>query len=346
MEATPTPIATTEQATSVPEATMTLTEPAQPRTEEIRFRSGDFELVGDLRFPAGDGPHPAIIMVHGSGSATRNGAVPFRPLIEIFQRHGYAVFSWDTPGKSQSTGQFDEGQRLTQRAEILAKGIEVLVEHPAIDSSRIGLWGISQAGWVMPMALELTDDVAFMIVISGGAEDSIEQMAYQYGQKVVCGGGSLEQAALVEQYGAQAMRTTSYAEYLEAMEILLEIPNINLYTGVTIEIVEEEEWKPWPRDIDSFIDPMEIIEHTTIPVLALFGELDKNIDPVQGAEGYEAALQAAGNQNYHVEVIPAAGHVLMPAKTGCIGEFGGTSYSPRYLELMEEWLIGLGDGSE
>jgi hypothetical protein len=59
MEATPTPIATTEQATSVPEATMTLTEPAQPRTEEIRFRSGDFELVGDLRFPAGDGPHPA-----------------------------------------------------------------------------------------------------------------------------------------------------------------------------------------------------------------------------------------------------------------------------------------------
>jgi hypothetical protein len=76
-------------------------------------------------------------------------------------------------------------------------------------------------------------------------------------------------------------------------------------------------------------------------VLAVYGELDKNIDPVQGVEAYEAALQAAGNQNYHVEIIPGVGHVLMPARTGCIGEAGGTNYAPRYLELLEEWLQGL-----
>jgi pimeloyl-ACP methyl ester carboxylesterase len=63
---------------------------------------------------------------------------------------------------------------------------------------------------------------------------------------------------------------------------------------------------------------MKVIEHTTIPVLAFFGELDKNIDPIQGAEAYEAALQRAQNQDYQIEVIPGVGHILVPTKTGCI----------------------------
>jgi dipeptidyl aminopeptidase/acylaminoacyl peptidase len=67
--------------------------PGQPYVEEIRFRSGSFDLVGDLRIPAGDGAYPAIIMVHGDGPATRNGTVNYGQMIEIFQRNGYAVFS-------------------------------------------------------------------------------------------------------------------------------------------------------------------------------------------------------------------------------------------------------------
>jgi dipeptidyl aminopeptidase/acylaminoacyl peptidase len=306
------------------------TEPAQPRTEEIRFRSGDFELFGDLRLPAGEGPYPAVIMVHGSGSATRNGAVPFGPMIEIFQRHGYAVFSWDKPGSGKSTGRFDEGRGLSQRAAILADGVKVLVEHPVIDSTRIGLWGISQAGWVMPLALELTDDITFMIVISGGAEDSIEQTVYQFEQRFLSAGGTLEHVALIQQYGPQSLKTTSYAEYREAMEILIEIPGLD--NIIELEIAEEDEWQPWPQDIDAFIDPMEIIEHTTIPVLAIFGELDKNIDPIQGAEAYEAALQAAGNQDYQIVVLPDSAHVFVT--------------KPEYLETMELWLVGLSEGAK
>lgn len=38
----------------------------------------------------------------------------------------------------------------------------------------------------MPMALDLSDHVAFMVVVNGGAEDCIEQIAHQYGQKVEC----------------------------------------------------------------------------------------------------------------------------------------------------------------
>ncbi|KPJ88330.1 MAG: hypothetical protein AMJ53_17010 [Gammaproteobacteria bacterium SG8_11] len=306
----------------------------EANVEEVRFKSGKFRLVGDLRIPEGEGPHPAIIMVHGSGSATRNGAVPFSPLIEIFLRNGYAVFSWDKPGSGESTGQFNN--ELTQRAEILVKGIEVLTEHQSIDPDHIGLWGISQAGWVMPLAIEQSENVAFMIVVSGGAEDSIEQMAYQHGQRVACAGESTEQVSLVEQYWSQMAKATSYAEYREAVEILLAIPGVKGFTG--LELKEEKDWEPRNREWDSFIDPIEVIEHTTIPMLVFYGELDKNIDPVQGAEAYEAALQKAGNQDYLIVVIPNVAHTLMPAKTGCISETLGINYAPEFLETMETWL--------
>jgi hypothetical protein len=316
----------------------------EAQVEEIEFRSGSFRLVGDLRMPAGEGPYPAIVMLHGDGAATRNGAVPFEPMIEIFLRNGYAVFSWDKPGTGESKGEFNRDgywDVLTRRAEILADGIDVLVEHPEIDADRIGLWGISQAGWVMPKALELSDHVAFMIVVSGGAEASPEQMAYLIGQKLDCGGGTPEQAALVEQYWAQAFSATSYDEYREAVEILLEIPQFNLHTGVNLELAAEEGWQAEPRERDRFFDPMEVIEHTTIPMLVFFGELDKNIDPVQGAEAYEAALQQAGNQDYQIVVIAGAAHILTPARTGCIGESLGMNYALEYLETMEAWLQDL-----
>ncbi len=306
------------------------------RVQEVSFKSGDFNLKGDLRIPIDGEIHPAVVLVHGSGSATRDGAVYLEPLIEVFLRNGYAVFSWDKPGSGESTGEFEGGKTLTQRANILEDGIKALREHPGINTEGIGLWGISQAGWVMPMVIDRMDNPAFMIVVGGGGEDSVEQMAYQVGQKVICDGGTQEQAALVEQYWPQWIKTTEYEEYREAVEILMAIPSVQEYTG--LNITEENNWNPWPRDTDAFIDPMEYIETTAIPVLIFYGELDKNVDPVQGATAYYEALEKAGNQHYRIEVIPGAGHVLTPVQTGCIGEYSGRDYVSQYLEILEEWL--------
>jgi hypothetical protein len=308
------------------------------QVEEIQFRSGKFRLVGDLRMPLGNGPHPAVIMVHGDGPTTRDGyPTTYQPVLELFLRNGYAVFSWDKPGSGESTGALNHV--ITERADILADGIEVLAEHPSIDKTRIGLWGISQAGWVMPMALERTDKADFMIVVSGGGENGIEQMAYQVGQVVACRGGAAEEAALADQSWSRAFGATSYDEYRTAAETLLEIPGVQADTG--LRITEESKWKALgtrTQNPNAFFDPMDILEQTTIPVLAFFGELDKNIDPVQGAAAYEAALQQAGNQDYQVETIPDVAHTLVPAKTGCLNETWGSKLAPEYLEALETWL--------
>lgn len=314
--------------------------PGEARTVEIRFSADSFELVGDLILPATAGPHPAVVVVSGSGAQTRDSTPGYSTVKRAFGASGFAVFSWDKPGNGASTGEFDDEHTLTNRATILGEGIRVLGEHPDIDANRIGLWGLSQAGWVMPLALERNPEIAFMIVVSGGGEDSIDQLAFQISEQLACKGLSASDADLVETYGAQAAKGATYELYTEAMEILLEIPGTEQFIGTAP--AAEEEWQPWPPDIDAYLDPMDVIEHTTIPVLAVFGEMDKNIDPVQGAAAYEAALQAAGNQNHRVETIAGVGHTMQRQATGCIGEPGG-ALSDRFVELMEEWAAMLAE---
>jgi len=300
--------------------------------DEIRFQSGVFELVGDLHEPDGPGPHPAVIIVHGDGPQSRSSTPGTSQILSIFGDAGFAVFAWDKPGSGASTGEFEQGQTLRQRARILADAVAVLEEHPDVDAERIGFWGISQAGWVMPLALELTDSVAFMIVVSGGGEDSIDQLAYQLGQGVVCQGASSETGRLVEEYFPQTAKGTSYDEYLEAMDVLMDVDGWEQFAGP--ELKSESEWQPWPAEIDAYFDPMTVVEKTTIPVLAVFGELDRWIDPIQGAAAYEQALRSAGNSNHHVELIPGVGHTMQSQQTTCGS--GGT-ISERYLELLREW---------
>jgi pimeloyl-ACP methyl ester carboxylesterase len=344
---TPTSPPTPRQAAIEPAAEATSTATATPtepdptptpiEVEEISFQSDHFTLVGDLQIPGSEGKHPAIIMVHGDGGINRTDSGKYRPIMERFLRAGYAVFSWDKPGSGESTGEFVDGAYLiSDRASILVDAVELLKEHPAIDPQRIGVWGISQAGAVMPMALTKTDDIAFMIVVSGPGVDSIDQTAYLIGQQLLCQGYSEEEAKLAEQSYARVCKATTYQEYRENKSNLIQFPYALNFTGK--DIVPEGDWFSWDRGVDAFFNPIEVIEQTTIPVLAFFGEKDTQVDPFQGVQAYQEALQKAGNQNYRVELIPGVAHVLALAETGCMNEHRRRVYAPEYLDLMEEWL--------
>ena len=53
--------------------------------QEVRFKSNGFRIVGELRLPSEGEKHPVVVLIHGSGSATRHGAVEFEPLVEVFE---------------------------------------------------------------------------------------------------------------------------------------------------------------------------------------------------------------------------------------------------------------------
>jgi pimeloyl-ACP methyl ester carboxylesterase len=89
---------------------------------------------------------------------------------------------------------------------------------------------------------------------------------------------------------------------------------------------------------------MKNIAQTKIPVLAFFGENDKQADPIQGLTAYARALKDGGNQHSRVELIPGVDHNLVISPTGCISEWrtrtseGWRNYSTKYLDILEEWL--------
>lgn len=311
--------------------------------EEIRFDTGQFKIVGDLHLPDPRKKQPAVIIVHGDGPARRSPSREPNRIMSSFLDIGYACLFYDKPGYGESTGAFTQGRLFEERASILVDAVRVLKNHPAIDPERIGLWGISQAGYVMPKAVAATKDIAFMIAVSCPAMDSIDQSAYLVEKQILCEGYDEAEAKKARRYYRQRAHAKDYKEYLEAAEYLDNNPVVSSMDWGGI--VPPDRFSPRPPSSQGFFNPITLIEKTTIPVLAIFGEKDTQIDPFQGADAYEKALHKARNPFYQVKLFPDADHGIVLSKTGCLKEQreryrsnADPGYAPGYIELMQSWL--------
>ena len=85
------------------------------KEDEITFKNGAIELSGSLVIPSAKGPHPAVILVHGSGPVTRDF---YGPLSYMFVQNGIAVLSYDKRGIGKSSGHW-----LDQSFEDLAADV-------------------------------------------------------------------------------------------------------------------------------------------------------------------------------------------------------------------------------
>src|SRR5690606_33184050 len=71
--------------------------------DEVTFESDDVTIAGTLLRPVTPGPHPALVMIHGSGPVTRDA---LRPFADHFARNGVAVLITDKRGTGRSSGQW------------------------------------------------------------------------------------------------------------------------------------------------------------------------------------------------------------------------------------------------
>jgi uncharacterized protein len=133
------------------------------------FTNGDIQLSYRLDLPSGSPPFPGVVLGHGSGRQTKDN---LRQLAAGLVRHGYAVLSFDKRGVGESTGVYSgvgvaNGDTMFDLlAGDMAAGVAFMASQPQIDRARIGLMGVSQAGWIIPLAATKAK-VAFVILISG-----------------------------------------------------------------------------------------------------------------------------------------------------------------------------------
>ena len=133
------------------------------------FTNGDVRLSYRLELPERRGPVGAVVFGHGSGEQTKGSC---RFLADRFLARGLATLCFDKRGVGESTGTFvfvgakDSIPVFDDLASDMAAGVAFLRTRPEIDPKRIGLAGVSQAGWIIPIAAQKSHP-AFMVLMVG-----------------------------------------------------------------------------------------------------------------------------------------------------------------------------------
>jgi len=272
----------------------------------VVFQSGDIELQGTLMLPDSIGAVRAIVFLHGSGPATREGA---RPYAKEFAELGIASLFFDKPGTGSSGGSWVTAS-LDDLAGDAVAAVEYLRTVPEVDAERIGFWGVSQAGWVAPVAATRSSDVAFMILVSGGGASPRESEMFSYQR-------AFDRAGLSTAETRQATDIPeSYFRYLETGEgrasILERLDEIRdgrlgqLASELTQVLPSEENRPNWSWVATH--DPTSFIEVTRIPILLMYGGRDADHPTDLAVERWREGLSNGGNNNNTIMVFPDATH--------------------------------------
>lgn len=141
----------------------------------VKFSSANTTLMGELLEPAQlkDNNAPLLIMVHGSEMEPAIGSS--RSM--LFSAMGIRVFVYDKRGTGQSDGLYtqnfellaDDAVAAMQRAKEIARG----------RFGKAGFYGVSQGGWVAPLASTRTnaDFVAIGFgLVASPIEEDLDQM--------------------------------------------------------------------------------------------------------------------------------------------------------------------------
>lgn len=139
-------------------------------SEVVQFTSEDgTRLTGILTLPAMPGPHPAIMMLHGSEPGTKDN-FGNQQMRAFMASQGIAILNYDKRGAGESEGSYVESASETNlrlTAQDAIAGIHFLKSRPEVNADQLGLIGFSQAGWVIPLAASLSEDITYFIVLSG-----------------------------------------------------------------------------------------------------------------------------------------------------------------------------------
>jgi pimeloyl-ACP methyl ester carboxylesterase len=147
---------------------------------ELQYDSGGTPMSASLFVPRTAGTHAAAVMIHGSGNSDRDN-LWYMWIAHSLVEEGIAVLLPDKRGCGKSggdwkTASFEDFARDARAAVRATRG------ETDIDPSRVGLVGISQGGWIAPLAASTLPRLAFLVSVSGATVTPNEQLQHELGQ--------------------------------------------------------------------------------------------------------------------------------------------------------------------
>jgi alpha-beta hydrolase superfamily lysophospholipase len=301
------------------------------REEDLAIASGTVVLGGTVVVPAGPGPFPGIVFLHGSGPEGRWSS---RYLAHQFAGRGIASLIFDKRGVGRSTGDWRTAG-FSDLVEDAVAAVEALRARPYVAPARVGIHGHSQGGTIAPSVAAQNPRVAFVIASSAGGVPMAEMETY-----------SLENSLHVDRMEAGERKLA--AQFVRALVA-------TAYNGAPRSVLDAA-WervrdRPWafapPPAADPYwsfsrriaaYDPLAFWRRVDVPALLLYGEGDERVPARKSAARIADAYLGARGPRLDVIVFPGADHTfrLRPDATR---HFAWPETAAGYPAGMIDWVL-------
>ena len=330
--------------------------------EEVEFynKADNVKLAGTLTLPRNQKVEKVVLLVSGSGPQNRNEELlgdynhrPFLVLSDYLTRQGIGVLRYDDRGVGESTGN-RAISTIEDFAEDAEAGMLYLEGRKDLKNAQIGIVGHSEGGMVAPMVASRNKSVDFIVLLAGPGMDIDEALMVQSlliarsegapeelvqaGQKV-----NKEIYSFIKKNKDQSpdkLRPEVEKIFERGLTYFPEEEQVKFKeSGKTFEKEAATVLTPWFIHFISF-EPSVYLSKVKVPVLALNGTLDLQVEVKGNLEAIEKALKKAGNKNVEIVALEGLNHLFQKATTGAVSEYGQieeTFHEP-VMAQISDWI--------
>jgi uncharacterized protein len=328
--------------------------------EEILIPSGKDTIGGTLTLPKTGGPFPAVIMITGSGAQNRDeeifGFKPFRIIADQLTKGGIAVLRCDDRGVGKSTGSLEEATGKDFMQDVTTE-MNYLKSRKDINPRKIGLCGHSEGATIAVMLAAEKKDVAFIVLMAGPgmSGDSIilrqieviSRMSGMSDEEIT--GSLIMQNRVYEAIKtdtgwtgiSDAIRKRAIAQ-IEKMpdEQRKSIVDVNAFAELQVNSTLKRAKSAWFKFFIGYNPAKDLIK-IKCPVLALFGELDTQVDPIINSKRMQIALELGKNKDYTIYAFPKTNHLFQKAEVGSPVEYAtlAKEFNAGVLDTLSTWIL-------
>ena len=324
------------------------------RDEEIRVvtDSPGVTLAGTLSLPPGNGPHPAVLFLTGSGGHTRDQVISGTPMFRVIGDYlvgrGLAVLRLDDRGAGKSTGPNVRESTMDDRMADALAGLHYLLERPEIDADGVGLLGHSEGAMTGPRLAIAEPRVRFLVLLAppavSGAQIWVRQqgdMLRREGEKPEDQIRSIEEAltGMVRHISLEGNSDDGFYQHGRAACLAWGDPP----QDVNVEFVTDafgDLRQVWYQQFFAS-DPQRALRQLRQPVLAVFGGADQQVIVEQNLEVLVNSLIEAENESFTVTVLPDEDHFFLRAEGLAPNEHvhGEMEVSAIMLKTAGDWIV-------
>jgi uncharacterized protein len=312
---------------------------------------------GVLTVPRAAGPHPAVLLIPGSGKQDRDESVcghrPFLVWADALTRAGFVVLRLDDRGIGDSTGDKD---LMTHEDHVVdaAHAVLWLSRQPEVAPGRIAVLGHSE-GALRAAAMGASAQIAAVVLLAGPAVPGHRLVLEQ--SELLSRAAGADDATIAAEH---AMNVAVFDLLMRSADSRTAEPEIRAHiigalTAWPSGALSLEDATAAAGQMSAIVcapgfvsflqsNPAELLARVQSPVLALYGERDLQVPAALNAAPARDALLSTdrprGRAHTAVEIIAGANHLFQHCTYGTIDEYEtiDETVAPAVLEKVVRWL--------